>query len=555
VQRFIAAVATLSNPSTMLRHSGFVEPASVIAAVLLSILEADFTCIVVPWTDYRPGLRVFKVDDPNLYPPGILEAALGDASSYPWYSEYEIHVDAASARTLRVTSCPLGIERGAFVAAGSSRAHFPSQMDRLLIGLSATQMALCLQRSTADELGRRFTAVTEHVRDLVGVTGLDGVVQYLNRSGRTVVGLEEEVVFHKSITDLVLPTERERVREEILPVALERGRWVGTLSMQNFRTGMAVPLHADWFRIDELRSGRPVNLATVSRDLSEAKCIELELNRVDQTAAQTSERASQDVEPGRTEMRLRRLQRCFSQATRLNIAGLMISTISHKLNQPLTAAVNSLNTAIRLIAGNSGVSSVVREVLEEGAEQSLLAGQTLNRMRSVLGRRHGAVGAISLMTVMEDAAAIALNGFETSKLSLKIKLDPGTVHVAVDHLQLQQVMVHLLCNALEAITDSPVREILVRTRRIAEMVEVSVADTGPGVPVEIREQMFEPFYSTKKSAIGLGLPLCRSIVESYGGRIWIEPSADQGVIFRFTIPAAKPGNHQDEEIPDNLSGR
>jgi two-component system sensor kinase FixL len=156
---------------------------------------------------------------------------------------------------------------------------------------------------------------------------------------------------------------------------------------------------------------------------------------------------------------------------------------------------------------------------------------------------------------MEDAAAIAMIGFETSKLRLKINLSPGTAHVAVDHVQIQQVMVHLLCNALEAITDSPAREIIVRTRRIAEMVEVSVVDTGPGIPTEIGEKIFEPFYSAKDNAIGLGLPLCRSIVEGYGGRIWTESSPGKGAIFRFTIPAAKPGHHEDEETPNNLSGR
>jgi len=565
-QRFIDDVATLSNTSTTLRHTSYVELAGVIAAALLSILDADFTCIVVPRTADQPGLQVFKTDNPSLYSPEMLPSAFHTGKWHPSFAEFEIYSDATSARTLRLTSCPLGAESGAFIGAGSSRADFPSDMDRILMGLAVTQMTLCLQHSTAEGLKRRFAAVAEHVPDLVGVTGLDGVMQYLNRSGRTVVGLDEQDdASAKSIADLVAPQERHWVHEEIWPAAMETGRWVGTLSMQNFRTGEAFPLHADWFRIDELRNSQPVNLATVSRDLRESRRIESEVDRLNQALArQMDERnmllqtmneklASEAVELRRTDMRLRHLQRQYFQAARSNIAGQMISAIAHELNQPLTAAANSLTAASRLVAGKSGVSGILREVLDEGAAQCLLAGQIINRLRRFLGGNRITARTISLVTVVEDAATIALIGFETSGLQLSTSFDPDTAHIAADRVQIQQVLVNLLRNALEA-ADSPVREINVTTRRVAEMAEVSVADNGPGVLKDIAPRLFEPFFSTKENGIGLGLPLCRSIVEAHGGRIWNEPAAANGAVFRFTIPAVKSGR-SDVKTANNLSGR
>ncbi len=399
-QRFIDDVATLSNPNATLRHPSCGELASGIAEALLAILEADLTCIVIPpAVAGEPSLQVFMTHNPGLYSFEILPGAFRTGEPHASFAEFEIHVDAASTRMLRLTSCPLGAENRAFVAAGSHRTDFPSEMDRLLMGLAATQMALILQRSTAEGLKSRFTAVAEHVPDFVSIVDLDGVMQYLNRSGRIVVGLDEkDDTSRKSIADLVAPEERHRVREEIWPAAIKTGRWVGTLSMQNSRTGEAIPLHADWFRIDELRSSRPVNLATVSRDLRKSRRIEFEFDRLNQAVAQRMDErnlalqtineklASEAAELRLSDLRLRHLQHQYSQAARSNIAGEMISAIAHELNQPLTAAANSLNAASRLVAGKSNVSIMLREILDEGAAQCLLAGQIINRLRGVLRR-------------------------------------------------------------------------------------------------------------------------------------------------------------------------
>lgn len=177
--------------------------------------------------------------------------------------------------------------------------------------------------------------------------------------------------------------------------------------------------------------------------------------------------------------------------------------------------------------------------LEKAAEQSLRAGQVIKRLREFVSRGETEKKIESLKKMIEDANALALVAAGDRSVQVSIQLDPAIDTVLVDRVQIQQVLLNLLRNAIEAMRQAPRRELLVSTRLTAEgMVTVSVADSGPGISPEIASKLFQPFVTTKTQGMGIGLSLCRTIVESHGGQINAEENPAGGTVFRFTIKAA-----------------
>ena len=140
---------------------------------------------------------------------------------------------------------------------------------------------------------------------------------------------------------------------------------------------------------------------------------------------------------------------------------------------------------------------------------------------------------------MEEASALALVGLGDRGVTVKFARDPDLPPVIADRVQVQQVLLNLLRNAVEAMEASPVRELTLGTARWDSMVAVSVADTGSGIPPAIEAQLFQPFVTTKSAGMGIGLSVCRAIVEAHGGRLWVEPNPGGGSVFRFTLPVAE----------------
>jgi len=144
-----------------------------------------------------------------------------------------------------------------------------------------------------------------------------------------------------------------------------------------------------------------------------------------------------------------------------------------------------------------------------------------------------------LPAVIEEAVALASASVKTADVALGTRLDPDAVRVAADRVQIQQVLFNLVRNAVEAMQQSPRREVMIATAPgAAGLIEISVADTGPGLAPEVRANLFRPFITTKGNGMGIGLSVCRSIVEAHGGRLWSEDNPAGGTVFRFTLPRA-----------------
>ncbi|MDB5629174.1 MAG: multi-sensor signal transduction histidine kinase FixL [Tardiphaga sp.] len=241
----------------------------------------------------------------------------------------------------------------------------------------------------------------------------------------------------------------------------------------------------------------------------------------------------------KTEARLQELQTELIHISRLSAMGEMASALAHELNQPLTAITNYLKGSRRLLADKTDEESVmVRGAVDKAADQSMRAGQIIRRLRDFVSRGENEQSIQNLQKLIEEASALALVGAKDSNVRVTFKFGPGSDVVLADKVQIQQVILNLIRNAIEAMDGADVRELVLSTsRKDGGMIDVSVSDTGSGLAPEILSQLFQPFVSTKPNGMGVGLSISRTIVESHGGKISVASNPAGGTIFSFSLRA------------------
>jgi len=206
------------------------------------------------------------------------------------------------------------------------------------------------------------------------------------------------------------------------------------------------------------------------------------------------------------------------------------------LNQPLTATANYLHAALRLLATAEPDLGRVRQAMNQAVEQTLRSGAIIRRLRAFVARGDVAREPQDVAKLVEEASALALVGAKERGVKVLIAMDADLPEVPVDRVQIQQVLLNLIRNAMEAMEQCAVRELTVAASLRADGVQVSVTDTGSGVPPEIAVRLFQPFVTTKSEGMGIGLSISRAIVEAHGGRLWMEANPTGGSAFRFTLP-------------------
>jgi two-component system sensor kinase FixL len=252
-----------------------------------------------------------------------------------------------------------------------------------------------------------------------------------------------------------------------------------------------------------------------------------------------------------TETRLQELQNELVHVSRLTAMGEMASTLAHELNQPLSAIANLLTGSRRLIdRGREADQAKVRDAIDRAAAQALRAGEVIHRMRDFV--RRGASERVdeSLSKLIEEASALALIGERDRQVDVRLSLDPAADAVYADRVQVQQVLLNLIRNGIDAMQENGARrKALTITSAMTDQgwSQVSVADTGPGIAPEVLERLFQPFMTTKPQGMGVGLSISRSIIEAHGGRIWAEANPGGGALFRFTLP---PADHKKETVDE-----
>ena len=237
-----------------------------------------------------------------------------------------------------------------------------------------------------------------------------------------------------------------------------------------------------------------------------------------------------------TERRLQDLQSELIHVSRLTSMGEMASALAHELNQPLSAIASYMKGSVRLLESGAPDLERVKAALNAAGEQALRAGEIIRRLRAFVGKGEAAMRIEFLPKLIEEAGALAMMGARDSGVRLEFSLDPSVGPVLADKVQIQQVVLNLMRNAVEAMSESPIRILVVAARpRENDWVEVEVSDSGPGLAQEALERLFQPFMTTKETGMGVGLSICRTIVEAHGGEIDARNRPEGGAIFRFTL--------------------
>jgi two-component system sensor kinase FixL len=241
------------------------------------------------------------------------------------------------------------------------------------------------------------------------------------------------------------------------------------------------------------------------------------------------------------EQRIQELQKEVLHATRLTTAGQLSAALAHELNQPLTAIMNYSGALKSLAERNQGADGdMMRDIATRIGEQTERAGEIIRRLRGFVSKREPDQVAQDLNSVIEESMALGFVGAADTSVKLRSNLAKGLPPVAMDKIQIQQVMVNLVRNAVEALQDSPRRLLTISTAHDGdEFVRVSVADTGPGLPKEVAASLFQPFVTTKSQGLGIGLSICRTIIETHRGRLWMESNKGGGAVFHFRLPAIR----------------
>jgi C4-dicarboxylate-specific signal transduction histidine kinase len=241
----------------------------------------------------------------------------------------------------------------------------------------------------------------------------------------------------------------------------------------------------------------------------------------------------------RAEEALRQAQVELAHVSRVTTLGELTASISHEVNQPLSAVVTNGQVCLRLLALETPRPDEIRATIERIVRDANRASEVIQRIRALAKRTEPQMVSLDINNVIRDAILLVQREVHSHGVLLRTELASALPPVLGDRVQLQQVVINLLMNGVEAmapVMDRP-REILVRSRQHeAGQVHVAVRDSGIGIDSATAEQLFSAFFTTKTSGMGMGLSISRSIIRAHGGRLWVSPNPDHGAAFQFTVP-------------------
>jgi two-component system, LuxR family, sensor kinase FixL len=363
---------------------------------------------------------------------------------------------------------------------------------------------------------RHFRSILDTIPDAMIVIDEHGIMQFFSSAAERQFGYSEPEAIGKNISALMPEPDRSR-HDGYLARYLRTGErriiGIGRIVTGMRKDGTTFPMH---LTIGEMLSGGKPFFTGFVRDLTEQQ---------------------------QTQARLQELQSELVHISRLSAMGEMASALAHELNQPLSAISNYMKGSRRLLAGSTDANAPkIEAALDRAAEQAIRAGDIIRRLRDFVARDASEKRVESLSKMIEEAGALGLSGAREQGVFLRFNLDPTSDLVLADRVQIQQVLVNLFRNALEAMATSTHRELIASNTKAADdMIEIAISDTGHGFAGDALANLFQPFFTTKETGMGVGLSISRTIIESHGGRMWAETNGGGGATFRFTLPAAHSG--------------
>jgi two-component system sensor kinase FixL len=357
-----------------------------------------------------------------------------------------------------------------------------------------------------------LTSILNTVPDAMVVIDEGAIIHSFSTAAERLFGCTNAEVIGKNVKILMPSPYREShdgYIERYLRTGDRRIIGIGRVVVGERKDGSTFPME---LAVGEMRSGNQRFFTGFIRDLTERQ---------------------------RTEARLHELQSELVHISRLTAMGEMASTLAHELNQPLSAIANYMKGSRRLLEKSSeSTAALLRDAMEKASEQALRAGQIIKRLRDFVSRGETERRVENARKLVEEASALALVGARNQGVRVKFDFDPAADLVLADRVQIQQVLLNLMRNAVEAMETSERRELTIATAKDSDdTVAISVADTGCGIAPEASSQLFQPFFTTKRQGMGVGLSISRTIVEAHGGKLEALPNAGGGTIFRLTLRA------------------
>jgi PAS domain S-box-containing protein len=360
------------------------------------------------------------------------------------------------------------------------------------------------------ESENRFRQVTELISDFVWEVDADGLYTYTSPTVERILGYApEELVGKKHFYDLFAPEVREELKSDALSVFAQRRQFQEFPNVNVDKSGRIVHLET---------SGRPI--------LDEAG------NLLGYRGADT------DVTDRRNaEMETQRIRQELALFSRVATMGELTASIAHELNQPLTAILSNAQAALRLIQNEQATPEGLHEIFEDIVSDDQRAAEIIRSLRTLLKKGNDGQEPLLLNDMIRDIFPIVRSDALAKNVSVTLDMGSPARRVKGDRVQLQQVILNLAINAFEAMEASEgSRELKLKTFRDNEEIVLAVSDSGPGIPADKLAAIFEPFFTTKLTGLGMGLPLCRTIIAAHGGRIWAENNPNGGATFQIALP-------------------
>jgi PAS domain S-box-containing protein len=366
-----------------------------------------------------------------------------------------------------------------------------------------------------------YRLLAEHSTDMITKHNREGFVIYASPAARELLGFEPEELLGRDPDELLHPDDIGIVRETYEKIMAHPGVLVVSYRMQR-KDGTYTWLETTSKMIHDQETREFQNIICVTRDVTARKD---------------------------TETRTAELEQQLAHAGRVSMLGQLAAGLAHELNQPLTAIGNYLETCRNLLAGVPVPEPALQTLVEAGAEAQR-AGRVIHSLRNLVRASPAEQRLSSLNDLVVEVMELCAAHVRMKEVALDLVLDQDLPPVLIDPVQIQQVILNLVQNALDSMAGLDRRRVLtVRTAQIPrERVELTVIDTGSGYGDGEIDELFEPFHTTKPTGLGIGLAICRGIVEAHGGVLSGRAQSPHGLAFSFTLPVPGPGLTASERV-------
>ncbi|HEY1962882.1 MAG TPA: PAS domain S-box protein [Rhizomicrobium sp.] len=378
--------------------------------------------------------------------------------------------------------------------------------------LSSPSRALAAN-NCRDELKRPETArdylasIFDCSNDAIIAKRLDGRITAWNTAAERMFGYAASEIIGKPVTTLfppdLLPEESE------IMARIVTGRTTRTFETRRVRKdGREIQVS---ITVSPIRNaaGEIIGASKIVRDLTDRKA---------------------------AEERFSNMQAELIHLARWNTMGMMASSLAHELNQPLAAMTNYLSALRRVLAAQPQNHKLLGELVEKSVQQGQRAATIVQHVRELVAKGKSTRLPESLAGVVREALQIVSVAIRQSGVEIKFEAENNLPPIEIDRVQIQQVVINLVRNAAEAMAKEPERRLNVRVVREGSNLRTDVADTGPGLPKEVADHLFEAFVTTKSTGMGLGLSICHQIVTAHGGALTARPNKPHGTVFTFILP-------------------